>query len=276
MFNLCFQLEFSLLQLRLIDKSILYASSNTFIVEIDLFNWKVKKLLELKDISCFVCNKKMNIVVVGYNFGYIEVFNFETLSHIKTIKAHSRFINFLDISESKEKIVSWSSRKLKIWSISNFKLVKRYKRTYGISSMKIVNDYIYILEIEIPMQVYDLMKLNLQYNTQARGLLAGSLSISVKHGLIAYGCEQVHLYDFRTQTEKCCKFIGGPVSSLVFVECYVLCGTDEGKVFYLNCWDLDIRKCLKLQETAIMFVSSSKDLNKLVYSTDSKSFFFKL
>ena len=126
--------------------------------------------------------------------------------------------------------------------------------------MRIVKNYIYILHIETPIKVFNLKKLKLEHYTQVRGYFGGSLTISIKHGLIAYACEQVHLYDIRTKTEKCSKFIGHPVSSLAFAGCYVLCGTELGKVFYLNSWDLDIRKLWKkdIQENLVS-VSEIKD-----------------
>ena len=178
----------------------------------------------------------------------------------------------MDICKNAGKIVSLTKYEVKVWSLSTFKLEKMAKLRSPAFYLKIVEENVYLSGIDPYMQVIDLKKLECQCKTQNKGTFSEVLSISVVHGLLAFGLNELCLYNIKTQTEVCFRNLGSFIISLVFVQCYILCGTVQGKLFYLNCFDLALEKCFKLKNDGISFVSSSKDLNILAYSTENKSF----
>ena len=192
---------------------------------------------------------------------------------LKLFKAHNYELKCLDICENRRKIVSLSSFELKVWNLSNFKLLKQVKLSSLTSYIKIVKQNIYLCGIDPCIQVLDMKNLLSHSQSQNQGYMGTCLSISITHGLIAYGHNQVHLYDLRSQTEVCSRLLGSHVMCLAFVQSYILCGTREKKLFYLHCSDLAIKKCFYLKKGPILYVSSSKDLNILVYTAEGKSFF---
>ena len=117
----------------------------------------------------------------------MEVFNFKTLQRLTLFKSHESKILSLDICKNAGKIVSLTYWKLKVWSLSTFILIKLIELQYPSNFIKIVEEHAYLGGADPATQILDLKKLELQCKAQNKSYRVRCISISVTHGLFAYG-----------------------------------------------------------------------------------------
>lgn len=270
----CLNLETAIREMNFFNKTFLFVDENSSIGKFDIVEKKVIILKEfIYEVTSFTYSKLKNLLLVGCKLGYLETFNFKSMSRIKLLKISKARMKALDICEYRNSIFSLSLNEIQELSLSTLKLKNSYKILNSIlRNIKIVNDNILVSGIYPPLQVFNLKKLTFQYKSQNLGYYQFCFSISVRHGLIAYGDREVYLYSMKLQLDVCNRFLGNICQSLCFVARYLLCGINNGKVLYLDCFDLTIKKSFKLYHEHIFHLNSSNDLNILAYYT-SKSFF---
>ena len=189
-----------------------------------------------------------------------------------TIKTFDFVIISMDLCVTSQIVVCMDYAYIHVLNLFSLKVIKKVQIGYLYAHIKIINECSYCIGINPNFKIFNLKKFVLRQKSQERGYFPSSLWISVSRGLIAYGYDQLYLYNMKLQTGTANRYLGMFNASISFVQCYILCASMSGGLFYLDSYGLAIKICFQLNIKEIHFISSSNDLNFIVYSNGIKSF----